>query len=557
MDIERSLTFPARPAPARHRAPLGALRSAGQAMTLLLAAACAITALHALSSLALPFGWDQGIMASVGSSYVHGGLPYADSWDMKGPAAYLPYTLAEFLFGRTMWGVRILDVVIVGLGAFCLGQSVRALTNALIGTSAAFAFYYWIAAGGWFFTAAPESWAAAACVLAIAPLLTAPSAPTHRQLALSGLLIGGVGLIKPVYLAVGIAPLLAIALAPGISLRRRAALALTLGLGSALPVIGAGLYFASKGGLARAIEVHILYPVSTYSHLPTGTSLTEGIATFLARPVVALLCPFIALGVWSWRRQPQILWPVLGWIAAMVLAVILQGKYYYYQWVPCYAPLLLLAAGGIHTLLQDGPQADGARAGAGRFIAAAAAITLAAQVCAMPLRDTAKFLYYFALERAPDRYYASFHFAPDNASGARIYEVAAEREAARYIAAHTGPADPVFVWGNDATVQYLADRPNPTRFSFEMPLSLDGEYRAAYRAEAMAAFHRAPPVYFVAGMNWWAADTKAQSLARFPELAAFVKAHYHLEKSIGTLDLYRLDQTGLAHLRKTMNLEAR
>src|SRR5438876_410689 len=47
-----------------------------------------ITAIHAVTSLTLPFGWDHGIMASVGSSYVHGKLPYVDSWDMKGPVSY-------------------------------------------------------------------------------------------------------------------------------------------------------------------------------------------------------------------------------------------------------------------------------------------------------------------------------------------------------------------------------------------------------------------------------------------------------------------------------------
>ena len=42
----------------------------------------ACTALYVLTSLALPFGWDHDIIASVGSSYVHGRLPYVNSWDI-------------------------------------------------------------------------------------------------------------------------------------------------------------------------------------------------------------------------------------------------------------------------------------------------------------------------------------------------------------------------------------------------------------------------------------------------------------------------------------------
>ena len=67
---------------------------------LLALAALLGTAAHALTSLALPFGWDHGIMASAASPFAHGGMPYADSWDMKGPLAYLPYALVEMLFGR-------------------------------------------------------------------------------------------------------------------------------------------------------------------------------------------------------------------------------------------------------------------------------------------------------------------------------------------------------------------------------------------------------------------------------------------------------------------------
>jgi hypothetical protein len=212
----------------------------------------------------------------------------------------------------------------------------------------------------------------------------------------------------------------------------------------------------------------------------------------------------------------------------------MQNKYYYYQWVPCYAPLMLLAAIGAHALLYAEM-----RSYASLYIAVAAALMLMAQVCALPFYDVSKFIYYFVIKRNPDLYYASFQFVPDGGVAGRTYNVAAEMMAARYIAEHTKPDDGVFVWGNDASVRYLADRPNPTRFTYEIPLSLDGPYRAAYRSEAMEALRARPPVYFVVGLNWWAADTKAQSLSKFPELAAFLSRGYHLERSIGGLDLYR------------------
>jgi hypothetical protein len=108
-----------------------------------------------------------------------------------------------------------------------------------------------------------------------------------------------------------------------------------------------------------------------------------------------------------------------------------------------------------------------------------------------------------------------------------------------YIKARTKSDDGVFVWGNDATARYLADRPDPSRFTFEMPLSLQGPYLAQYRTEAMRELRARPPTYFIVGINWWGQDTKEQSVAKFPEMATFLGQGYSLEKSFGVLDLYR------------------
>jgi len=492
----------------------------------------AITAVCAVTSFALPFGWDQGMMASVGNSYIHGKLPYVDSWDMKGPLSYLPYALAHVLFGPTRWGIRIFDVLVAALTSFTFYRGIRRLTAWRIGAWAAFALYYWIAAAGWFFTAAPDPWIGSLCVMAIVPLLPPNEALCRRRLALSGLLVGCAGLIKPPYLLAGIALLLSIMLAQGLTRWQRAGLALALAVGAAAPLMLACEYFAWRGGLSQAIEVHILYPFSTYAALSTGTNALQGFAAFFARPTVALLVPFAALGVWALRRQPQVLWPVLSWLAVMVFVVALQGKYFFQHWLPVYAPLLLLGALGAHRLAS-------VKGDAPLIVTSGAALIFTAQVCAPPFYDAAKSMYYLGVKHAPDSYYASFQFQNYNAED--------ERAAARYIKAHTNSNDGVFVWGNDATVRYLADRPNPSRFTFEMPLSLQGPYRKRYRAEAMGELRARPPTYFVAGVNWWAGDTKAQSLAKFPEMAAFLKYGYSREQSFGVVDLYRRNGSAKPH----------
>ena len=98
----------------------------------------------------------------------------------------------------------------------------------------------------------------------------------------------------------------------------------------------------------------------------------------------------------------------------------------------------------------------------------------------------------------------------------------------------------MFVWGADATVAYLADRPNPTRFSFLLPLTMTGAFLDQYRDEAMQGLTARPPVYIVSGIAWDGLSEADKLLPDFPEFEAFLKTYYELETTIGALKLYRL-----------------
>ena len=65
------------------------------------------------ASLWWPMGRDQGVYAWVGSVIVRGGASYVDAWEVKGPATHLIYALSQFVFGTGMWGIRLLDLVML------------------------------------------------------------------------------------------------------------------------------------------------------------------------------------------------------------------------------------------------------------------------------------------------------------------------------------------------------------------------------------------------------------------------------------------------------------
>jgi hypothetical protein len=109
-----------------------------------------------------------------------------------------------------------------------------------------------------------------------------------------------------------------------------------------------------------------------------------------------------------------------------------------------------------------------------------------------------------------------------------------------YIRKGTVPEDGVAVFGNDAEINFLSGRANPTRFLYSLPLTEGGgtTVKTAYRREYMLGLRRNLPTYFVVGVQWGSLS-KAAALEDFPELKDLLEREYFLETRIGALELYR------------------
>jgi hypothetical protein len=332
------------------------------------------------------------------------------------------------------------------------------------------------------------------------------------------------GLVKPIYMAFGAMPLIALATAPGSTPMQLVRQAAWLAVGAALPVAVAVAYLAALGGLSEAIQVHLVYVATTYAKSQAFHYFAKGTIEFLGQPAVLILTPFAILGLWSRRGDKPVLIPLASWLALSVFFVVAQGKAYTYHWFVVYPPFLILAAFGLDALRQSSPVSAYPR-----IIAVSFGIVLIASLSVGPAREIARGGKLLIGVDTTDTHYAKYHF--------RDYIAADEIKAARYLKEHTGSDDQVFVWGVDATVNFLSGRANPTRFSFNMPLSMVSPFRALYREETMRKLNAEPPVFIVVGAPWeW---QKEEALAQFPEFEALLKQGYALETSMGDLDLYR------------------
>jgi hypothetical protein len=115
-------------------------------------------------------------------------------------------------------------------------------------------------------------------------------------------------------------------------------------------------------------------------------------------------------------------------------------------------------------------------------------------------------------------------------------------EAANVIRARTAPSAPVFLWGFDALLYVLADRPAASRFGYSYALlGGDAAYRQRAQAELMDDLARRPPVVIAVQTderNDLIDRSSVSYLPEFPLLKALIAERYVETFRNGSFILY-------------------
>jgi 4-amino-4-deoxy-L-arabinose transferase-like glycosyltransferase len=487
-----------------------------------------ICALWAITSLTYPLGWDQAIMASVGDVVLQGGMPYRDAWDMKGPLAYLWYAAAQLVFGRSQFGIRIFDLLLLIGASYALASAVARIVRPSAGPWAAAALILAYASMGYFHTAQADGAVALLLTLCLSPLLRLDPQPKHVVAA--GLGVGVATLVKPLFLLFLFMPVLAVIQRKGRNRRLAAELAVTAAA-AAVPILVVLSWFIARGALGDLIDVHIRFAAGYSEVFQTAIrDRARGLARYFMQLPQAPAAVLAVFGGFSlWRRVRPVGALTIAWFLASLAIVVLQRKFFGYHWSLVFSPAILLGAAGVAELVAPrGVAHDRRRA----ILGLAGSVLIFAALAAAPLRDTTRFARYAGGLDTRETYYAGFrHEDNDFCAGD-------EMAAAEYIKAHTSDGDRIAVFGYDAPVLYLSGRRNATRLSFPLPLVGWRSSRASrleYQREFMDAL-RDPPAYLVVGLLF---PDRAQAFAEFPEFGANLERGYVKERSFGAIDLYR------------------
>ncbi len=502
---------------------------------LLLAPLALLLVARALVLITFPFGVDQGTFAWMGVVVAHGGAPYVDVWDTKGPGVFAVFALLERVWPGPL-GARLFDLGLQLLAAAVLVRHPLASGERRSGWLAAAVYLSAYAALGYHETAQPDSWSCALLVIGLAPIATLIGPDGHARrgtgaagpLFLAAAMVATTATFKPTYAVLGIVPLLV-----AIQLFRdrpsgaglRVSLAFLGGL--LFPLLVCATWLVSLKALGPMFDVVVRWNSQAYIGPSAGARLTlYRFVLGMVRNVPWNLLPVAAAAVTIGQSRNRRVWLVLVWGLAVLVEITVQQKFWIYHWTPLIGPTaVLVSAGQVEWTFRHG-WTRGMQS----------LRSLALLFCCL-------FVAGKALWQDWGRVPAALRLTA-SAKAPRDYDrrLLGIDSVARVVRSRTGPADRVMFFGTLGVGNYLSDRPTMGRIVSSRPL-LDGAgspLRAAYRVEFESQWAKQPPSMFVAYSE---AHCRAVQEVQWTCLPAFPELQHRIDReyrSIGVIGAFAL-----------------
>lgn len=319
---------------------------------LLLLAALTVLVLARLPSLDTPPGFDQAIYTLAAREIGQGRLLYRDVFDHKPPAVYFLYAPVALAGSHDGLVVALADLLLAVLALVLAERCGRRLWGDAAGGLAALVLALTLASPAWGGSLSllePEA-VGNAVLLACLSLSLAPGGLDVRGAALVGAATALLAGIKTP-LALLVLPLVALGLPEDTRARPRLGLALVGG--ALLATLPLAAYLTVAGLWADAWSAVVSFNLA-YGGIeipnPLGSSVVEKLPALL----LPLLLTLPALRAARRERRPGTT-AVALWLVVAVALLLVQGKYFFYHFLPLLPPLALLAGRGASLLVPPAP----------------------------------------------------------------------------------------------------------------------------------------------------------------------------------------------------------
>jgi len=520
--------------------------SAGDAMSdrrrslregLLLAAVLLLAVVMRIPSFWEPIGTDQAISAVFADALRHGQVFYRDVWDHHTPLEFYIHAVGQFVFGSSTRTVYLLDLLWTmanGLALYGLARRLHGWGTALLGMGLYLLFSNSAAfnqdlVGTWTFRLKPEGLMILPCVAGLyAGLRAAEHGRRQRSLwwGLAGLSLGLATALKPVGALFLIGAWLAMVVTScrGAEGKLAAAARGTLWLagGAAAAQLVYLIPTLAQGTLRDFWQAVVLYNFGPYSQLGLSTTRLATVSLLIGKETFVLwLLAISGIGLMVWRDRRWGNWLLVGWLLLSGAVLVVQNRYYAYQYQPLLPPLCLLAAYGA-TRLWQGP------ASRRRVTWGLRGVVLLLLVASLARFASTNAMYYDRFLRLAGgrmdaaTFYGAFNTYP------RHYSFPADQAVAEWVLERTAPDEPLGTLGGyGATPTYLAGRPPASRYVFTYhlfhPRTAGHSMVQAMRQQLLADLEASRPPYVVL-------FSPAEEFEQFNNLFEWLVANYELER---------------------------
>ncbi|HOU89441.1 MAG TPA: glycosyltransferase family 39 protein [Polyangiaceae bacterium] len=511
----------------------------------------ALIVFSCLQVLLFSFGRDQSIYAMVGDGILQGRMPYRDVWDFKPPGVFLAYALAQAVFGKTMLAVRLLEVAgLLGVAFAFRRLAELVLEQRRVGDVAAAIAVFGHAQLEFWHTGQPEAFGGFLVVYAV---LLAFGEPPGRRRFLQwggvGALFGAAFLFKPTIAGGAFVAALVLARRELVRTGRSRSAALPLlvaGGASLLPIAACAAWFWLAGAWAELSWTMFVFTPGYSALFPYYTAaeafyyaLHEALFRFTPVVAVGFLAAISIRPLHS--RERELLLVLLGIVAVNLAGVAMQNKFFQYHYSATLLLVSFISGVGIYKLWR---RMLGAGAGGVTALVAFLLLVLGMRPIVHDLGDS-----FWARSARRLRYLAHPH-SPEaqEALDRDLYRVADfvlddDRAVALELQARVPEGAPIFVWGFEPAIYWLAERPAASRFIYDVPQRTEWQ-RDRSRATLLRDLAARPPAAIVVQsgdrfprVTGDSLDSAA-ALATFPELLRLLREEFTYVGEVRSFGLY-------------------
>ena len=452
----------------------------------------------------------------------------------KPPLYFMLYSLFIRLFGPSVLGLKLFGTIFVLMAVVAVYWIASRTYGKQVGLSAALLFGIFssgpMVEGG---TVNMETVLHFPYILTIGLFIKASMSGQLRWYFLTGLCAALATLVKQVggvlffiFLCYGIHGWWR--KSPSLSKKQLVDRYLPLGAGALLPLIGVISFYRFHGYTLTQLYESMLG--SNLHYIQRGYQYTNVLEEFFSKLRVILpengllwlgtmfTSAYLFWGIWRNKGQPGD--PILLWWAFWSFVVLwATGTFYAHYFLQIIAPFSVLTAYGLSVTWKLAKSLSPLF----KFVVRGVwAIILVVILIIFIKNDYKYFFSYTPEEQTMFQHKASAGLF----DGYGIYNIA-QQQIAFYIRAHTDPTETIYVWGMAPQIYFLAQRRAATRYrnNFNMShLVTDDALRAleAYAPTVIEDIKKSPPAYIV----------QIFFLEDFPELQAFVRDHYRIDKVI-------------------------